>query len=60
MPNITTQYNSWDYLKPGDAIHKVGHVRLFIKRNSNGSFKVAELPGEIGMFLIGHSLLQIL
>ncbi len=42
MPNITTQYPSWDDLKPGDAIHKVGHVRLFIKRNVNGSFKIVE------------------
>ncbi len=42
MPNITKQYSSWDDLKPGDAIHKVGHVRLFIKRNLNGTFKVVE------------------
>ena len=42
MPNITTQYSSWDDLKPGDAIHKVGHVRLFVERNLNGSFKIVE------------------
>lgn len=42
MPSITTQYASWDNLKPGDAIHKVGHVRLFLKRNVNGSFKIIE------------------
>jgi hypothetical protein len=42
MPTITTQYASWDNLKPGDAIHKVGHVRLFLKRNTNGSFKIIE------------------
>ncbi len=46
MPGITTQYSSWENLKPGDAIHKVGHVRLFIKRNSNGTFKVAEAAGR--------------
>ncbi len=46
MPNITTQYNSWDDLKPGDAIHKVGHVRLFVERNINGSFKVVESTGR--------------
>lgn len=46
MPGITTKYSSWENLKPGDAIHKVGHVRLFIKRNSNGSFKVAEAAGR--------------
>lgn len=42
MPNITTQYSSWDNLKPGDAIHKVGHVRMFIQKNPNGSLKVVE------------------
>ncbi|VAX26494.1 hypothetical protein MNBD_IGNAVI01-946, partial [hydrothermal vent metagenome] len=46
MPEITTQYTSWDDLKPGDAIHKVGHVRLFVERNINGSFKVAESTGR--------------
>ncbi|MFZ2323383.1 MAG: T9SS type A sorting domain-containing protein [Ignavibacteriaceae bacterium] len=46
MPNITTQYSSWDDLKPGDAIHKVGHVRLFVARNLNGSFKVVESAGR--------------
>ena len=42
MPNITTQYASWNDLKPGDAIHKVGHVRLFVERNINGSLKIVE------------------
>ena len=42
MPNITTQYANWDLLKPGDAIHKIGHVRLFVNRNSNGTFRVVE------------------
>lgn len=42
MPNITTQYATWDDLKPGDAIHKVGHVRLFVERNINGSLKIVE------------------
>ena len=46
MPNITTQYTSWDSLKPGDAIHKVGHVRLYLERNPNGSFKVVESAGR--------------
>jgi len=46
MPGITTQYTSWDSLKPGDAIHKVGHVRLFVKRNVNGSFKIIEAAGR--------------
>ncbi len=42
MPNITTQYGDWNSLRPGDAIHKVGHVRLFIERNDDGSFKIVE------------------
>ena len=42
MPGITTQYASWDDLKPGDAVHKVGHVRLFVKKNSNGTLKIVE------------------
>jgi hypothetical protein len=46
MPNITTQYADWDDLKPGDAIHKVGHVRLFVERNINGSFKIVEAAGR--------------
>jgi len=42
MPDITVQYASWNDLKPGDAIHKIGHVRLFINREPNGSFRIAE------------------
>ena len=42
MPGITTQYPSWDNLKPGDAIHKIGHVRLFVNRTLNGGFRVVE------------------
>jgi cell wall-associated NlpC family hydrolase len=42
MPNITGLYNNWSELKPGDAVHKVGHVRLYISTQSNGSIKVAE------------------
>lgn len=46
MPSITTQYSSWDSLKPGDAIHKVGHVRLFVERSANGGFRVVESAGR--------------
>ncbi|MDP2302305.1 MAG: T9SS type A sorting domain-containing protein [Ignavibacteria bacterium] len=42
MPDITTLYSDWNLIKPGDAIHKVGHVRLFLERNVNGSFRVVE------------------
>jgi hypothetical protein len=46
MPDITTQYTDWNLLRPGDAIHKVGHVRLFLERNQNGSFKIVEASGR--------------
>ncbi len=46
MPNITTQYSSWNDLKPGDAIHKVGHVRLFVEKMQNGSLRVVESAGR--------------
>jgi hypothetical protein len=46
MPSITTAYASWDDLKPGDAIHKIGHVRLFLERTSNGALRVAEAAGR--------------
>ena len=42
MPAITTQYTNWNDLKPGDAIHKIGHVRLFVNRNPNGTLRVVE------------------
>jgi hypothetical protein len=42
MPGISTQYASWDGLKPGDGILKNGHVRLFIERTANGMFRVCE------------------
>ncbi|MDD8019110.1 MAG: T9SS type A sorting domain-containing protein [Bacteroidota bacterium] len=42
MPDITTQYATWNDLKPGDAIHKVGHVRLFVEKMPNGSLRVVE------------------
>ncbi|MFH2030089.1 MAG: T9SS type A sorting domain-containing protein [Bacteroidota bacterium] len=46
MPNITTLYSSWSDLKPGDAVHKVGHVRLFIEHNNDGSLKIVESSGR--------------
>ncbi|MCP5063324.1 MAG: C40 family peptidase, partial [Ignavibacteriae bacterium] len=46
MPNITTQYDSWDDLKPGDAVHKIGHVRLFVEREVNGNIKIVEATGR--------------
>ncbi len=46
MPSITTQYANWEDLKPGDAVHKIGHVRLFVERNINGTIKIVESTGR--------------
>ncbi|MBI2417012.1 MAG: hypothetical protein HYV28_03780, partial [Ignavibacteriales bacterium] len=46
MPSITTLYTAWDSLKPGDAVHRVGHVRMFIEKCPNGSLKVVESSGR--------------
>ena len=46
MPSITTQYSTWDSLRPADAILRDGHVRMFIQKNSNGSLKVVESSGR--------------
>ncbi len=42
MPSITTQYSSWDELKPGDGILIPGHVRLFVDKAPNGAMRVVE------------------
>ncbi|MGE5401836.1 MAG: T9SS type A sorting domain-containing protein [Ignavibacteriales bacterium] len=46
MPNITTQYSSWDEMKPGDAVLTNGHVRMFIDKASNGALRVVEASGR--------------
>ncbi|MCE1189816.1 MAG: T9SS type A sorting domain-containing protein [Ignavibacteria bacterium] len=46
MPNVTTALATWDSLRPADAVHRVGHVRMFIQKNSNGSLKVVESSGR--------------
>jgi cell wall-associated NlpC family hydrolase len=46
MPSITTQYSTWDSLRPADAILRDGHVRMFVQKNSNGSLKVVESSGR--------------
>ncbi len=42
MPAITETYGSWYDLKPGDGVHKVGHVRLFVNFGSDGSIRCVE------------------
>ena len=43
---ITVAYQSWDQLQPGDAVHKPGHVRLFVAFNPNGSLLTVEASGR--------------
>ncbi|MBT4143756.1 MAG: T9SS type A sorting domain-containing protein [Candidatus Marinimicrobia bacterium] len=39
---LTIFYDNWNDLSPGDAIHKVGHVRMLVLRNADGTFLVVE------------------
>jgi hypothetical protein len=45
MPQITMAYGSWDQMKKGDAIHKVGHVRMCVQNNPDGTLGVVEASG---------------
>ncbi len=62
MPNITNLYSNWSNLKPGDAIHKVGHVRLYISTQSNGKLKIVEsttghsIYGELDITTMHHQI----
>ena len=40
--DITIAYTNWNDLGPGDAIHKVGHVRMVILRNTDGTYLTVE------------------
>ena len=46
MPNITYQHANWDLIRPGDAVLKSGHVRMFVEKNANGSLRVVESSGR--------------
>ncbi len=43
---ITLPVSSWSEIKPGDAIHKHGHVRLAVKRNVDGTISAVEAAGS--------------
>ncbi len=43
---LTLPYLNWSELEPGDAVHKVGHVRLMVKHNGDGSLTVLEASGR--------------
>ncbi|MDO9548404.1 MAG: hypothetical protein Q7J65_05530, partial [Candidatus Marinimicrobia bacterium] len=43
---IAQAYSTWEDLKPGDAIHKQGHVRLAVDNNPNGTILAVEAAGS--------------
>ncbi|HDP67041.1 MAG TPA: T9SS type A sorting domain-containing protein [Candidatus Marinimicrobia bacterium] len=43
---ITTLLDSWDNIKPGDAIHKHGHVILAVSNMGDGSILAVEAAGS--------------
>ena len=45
-PSLFQFHNSWEEIQPGDALHKVGHVRLHIARNEDGSIFAIESTGN--------------
>ncbi len=44
--DLTQPYSTWEELEPADAVHKVGHVRLFVQHNGDGSLEVVEASGK--------------
>ncbi len=45
--NVSTQLSSFDDLLPADAVNDAGsHIRLFVERNADGSFLMAEAAGS--------------
>ena len=52
---ITLPYSSWDGLKPGDAIHRHGHVRLAICTNPNGTILAVEAAGSSTGWKVDYS-----
>ncbi len=45
QPLITLPHDSWYDLQSGDALHKVGHVRLAVLWNTNGTILAVEAGG---------------
>lgn len=42
---ITLPYDSWEQTRPGDAAHIVGHVRLIVQHNEDGTIRLVEAAG---------------
>jgi len=45
MPDITGVYDNWDLTRPADACHKVGHVRLIVAHQPDGTLDMVEAAG---------------
>ncbi len=56
IPQISTQYASYDDLKPGDVVDYAGHhVRLIHTVNSNGSFLIIEAAASGTDWRVGYN-----
>jgi hypothetical protein len=56
IPNISTQYASYDDLRPGDVVNYAGHhVRLIHTVNGNGSFLIIEASGSGTDWRVGYN-----
>jgi len=53
--SILQKYSSWNDLKPADAIHKHGHVILFVKHNTNGSLSCVEAAASTTDWKVDYS-----
>ncbi|MBD3180220.1 MAG: hypothetical protein GF417_11865, partial [Candidatus Latescibacteria bacterium] len=43
---ITLPYSNWDQIKPGDAVHRHGHVRMAVDTLENGTLLTVESAGS--------------
>ncbi len=56
IPDISTQYPSYDDLKPGDVVNYAGHhVRLIHTVNGNGSFLIIEAAASSTDWRVGYN-----
>ena len=56
IPNISTEYSSYDDLLPGDVVNRAGHhVRLIHTVNGNGSFLTIESSASGTGWRVGYS-----
>ena len=56
IPDISTEYSSYDDLKPGDVVNYAGHhVRLIHTVNGNGSFLIIEAAASSTDWRVGYN-----